>query len=409
MMAVMGMQNVAQDSRVRVLTLIRDIGRGWGGAERVAFDFASRLDQKRFKSYVCITRVPHPARRAQAEADLAELQAHGVEILRLDRRSTASVVPWFALMAMLVRERIDVVHGHMPRANIPGTILGRLARVPVIVSQEHSWTSHRRQRRQFLHRNVVGRWSTVVLALSESNRRNIIESERIAPERIRVLPNAIESFPRTGHHVRRDLGIPEGTALVGAVGRLTWEKGHSDLIEAVGLLASSSSPLRCLIVGGGAEEARLERLVRESGLTEQVLLLGHRRDTRELISALDVAVLPSRSEGSPLALLEYMCAGVPIVATSVGGIPELIDDRVHGLLAPPQDPNALAARIRELLDDRELGQRLGAAAQAHQRSEFDIDVVVRRLEELYVEFIDASRGRRGEVAPVRNHAVLKSE
>jgi glycosyltransferase involved in cell wall biosynthesis len=387
----MGIEPEAPDSRLRALTLIRDIGRGWGGAERIAFDYAIRLDAARFKSYVCVTRMPQADRLELAEADLADLRAHGVEVLRLDRRSSASLTPWLRLWALLVRERIDVIHAHMPRANIPGAVLGRLARVPVIVSQEHSWTSHRSRRRRFLHRNIVGRASTVLLALSESNKRNIVESERIQPERIRVLPNAIESFSPSNRDIRGELGIPAGAALIGTVGRLTWEKGHADLIEAVGLLADRCYDVHCMIAGDGPEKARLCSLIEQRGLAERVHMLGYRRDSRDLISSLDVALLPSRSEGSPLVLLEFMTVGAPIVASSVGGIPEVIEDGAQGLLGPPRDPGSLATLIARVLDDRELAKRLGAAAQERQRSEFDIDVVVRQLEQLYVELVDVSR------------------
>jgi glycosyltransferase involved in cell wall biosynthesis len=390
----------SEGSPLRVLTLTRDVGGGFGGAEKIAFEFAIRLDRERFKSYVCITRAPDPRSCARTEADIAELRVSGVEVLRLERRSTASVAPWARLYALLVHERIDILHGHMPRASIPGTVLGRLAGVPVIVSQEHIWSSHRKPQRQLLHRTVVGHGSDVVLAVSERNRRNIIEAERIAPERIRVLPNAIVSATEDGHDVRGTLAVPAVATLVGAIGRLTSEKGHADLIRAVALLEQGSQDVRCVIAGAGPEEGRLRSLIEELGLTERFRLLGHREDTRQLIRALDVAVLCSHSEGSPLALLEYMAAGAPIVASAVGGIPELIDDGVHGLLVEPGNPGALAAAITRVIEDPELGARLGAAARERQRNEFDIDVIVRQLEQLYVELYDRSRrgrrtGRRG--------------
>jgi glycosyltransferase involved in cell wall biosynthesis len=372
-----------------VLTLTRDIGFGFGGAERIAFEFARRLDRARFRPYVCITRAPAPGSAAQTATDVAQLRDEGIPVLRLERSSTAALAPWARLLAVLVRERIDIVHAHMPRASIPGTVLGRIAGVPVIVSQEHIWSSHRRPERQFLHRNIVGRFSNVLLAVSERNRLNIIETERIAPERIRVLPNAIDSFAVDGAGARVSLGVPEPAPLVGAIGRLTWEKGHDDLIAAVDSLGRAAP--RCVIAGGGPEEERLRREIDALGLDDRVELLGQRTDARQLIGAFDVAVLPSKTEGSPLALLEYMAAGAPIVATAVGGIPELVQDGLHGLLVPPRDPAALAAAISRLLVDRELAARLGANAQARQRAEFDLDVVVGALERLYLELWERSR------------------
>jgi glycosyltransferase involved in cell wall biosynthesis len=114
-------------------------------------------------------------------------------------------------------------------------------------------------------------------------------------------------------------------------------------------------------------------------------------------------VLPSKYEGSPLAILEYMAGGAPIVATAVGGVPELIEDGVHGLLVGPEDPAALAAGMQRLLEDRELAARLGAAAKERQRANFDLDVVVRRLEDLYLELYSSSRA-----APLRAPAAADS-
>jgi glycosyltransferase involved in cell wall biosynthesis len=355
----------------------------------MAFEFATRLDSTRFRSYVCITRAPPASAAAQTDEDVAALTARGIEVLRLERSSSAAVLPWGRLYRWMRGKRFDVVHAHMPRASIPGTVLGRLAGVPVIVSQEHIWSTHRARGRQFLHRNVVGRFSDVLLAVSERNRENIIEAERIPPGRIAVLPNGIASSEPLVDDPRGELGVPSDVLLIGAIGRLTWEKGHADLIRSIAEVAQRHPRVQCVVIGGGSEGPTLQHLIDELALGTHVRLVGQREDARRLISAFDVAVLSSHSEGSPVALLEYMADGVPIVATNVGGIPELVQDGVHGLLVPPRDPAALAAAINRLLDDRELASRLGEAARARQRSEFDLSVVVGRLEDIYVKLLDS--------------------
>jgi glycosyltransferase involved in cell wall biosynthesis len=374
---------------LRVLTLTRDIGHGFGGAEKIAFEFATRLDPERFRSYACITRAPTVTQAAQTDEDLAELSARGIEVLRLERTSSAAVLPWLRLYRWMRARRFDVVHAHMPRASIPGTVVGRLARVPVIVSQEHIWSTHRTRERQFLHRAVVGRFSDALLAVSERNRDNIIEVERIPPDRILVLPNGIAPLGPVAGDPRGELDVPADRLLIGAIGRLTWEKGHVDLIQAIAAIAPSSPTVQCVIVGGGPEEQRLTQLIDDLGVGEHVRLVGQREDARQLLSAFDVAVLPSRTEGSPVALLEYMAAGAPIVATDVGGIPELIEDGVHGLLVPPQDPGQLATAIERLIHDRALAARLGGAARERQSTEFNLSVVVRRLEGIYLDLLEA--------------------
>ncbi len=228
-----------------------------------------------------------------------------------------------------------------------------------------------------------------MLAVSEWDRRNIIEREGIAPERIVVLPNGIDPPPEDGRDVRPELGVPDGVALIGAVGRLFPEKGYEELIRAVALLRQRSRRVICVILGDGPDEQHLRELLAGLELGRDVRLLGRREDVPDVIRALDVAVLPSRREGSPLAALEYMAGAAPIVATAVGGVPELLHDGEHALLVRPADPAALADGIERLLADRELAARLGRAARERQRSEYDLAVVIRRLERLYHQLYEA--------------------
>ncbi len=379
-------------SRIGVLTLARNVGTCYGGAERVAFELVKRLDPERFAQHLCVTHAPPAGRRAAEDRDMAELERVGVQIMKLECRSPPSNIAWARLYRRLRRGSIDVLHSHMPRASVPGTILGRLARVPVIVSHEHGWAFQGQPVRQFLDRNVVARGSDVLLAVSEWDRSRMVEIERIPAERIRILPNGIPPAPVEGSDVRGELGIPVHVALVGAIGRLYPEKGYDELIQAIALLTRAGvGPIACVIAGHGPEQDRLNMLIVELGLANEVRLIGRRQDVPDVIRALDVAVLSSRNEGSPLAVMEYMAAGAPIVATAVGGVPELIEDGVNGLLVPPRDPSALAGAIRRLLQDRTLASRLGDAARERQRADYDLDAVVGRLERLYIELYTAAR------------------
>jgi glycosyltransferase involved in cell wall biosynthesis len=371
---------------MRILTLTRDVGTGYGGAERVAFELTRRLDRERFKRYLCLTRAPDAKRREVTARDVAVLEGEGVEVLRLERRSSLSIAPWTRLYELLVRESIDVLHAHMPRAGVPGTIVGRRARVPVIVNHEHGWSYRGKRVRRFLDRNVIARGSDVLLTVSDWDRRKIIETERIPAGLVRVLPNGIPPLRPMGIDVRRELGVSAEVGLIGAVGRLYPEKGYDDMVRAIALLKRGQSPpLRCVIAGAGPGEGELRALISELDLAEEVQLLGQRRDIPDVIGALDVAVLSSKHEGSPLAVIEYMAGAAPIVATAVGGVPELVQDGVHALLVEPGEPAGLAAAIGRLLADRALARRLGAAARERQRAQYDLDGVVRRLEDLYLE------------------------
>jgi glycosyltransferase involved in cell wall biosynthesis len=398
-MIVGPMPFAAEDSRIRALTLGRDVGPYFGGAERLAFEFVKRLDPERFKRYLCVTHARPPEHHAANDRELAELERSGVEVLRLERESPASNVAWVKLYRLLAGESIDIVHAHMPRAGIPGTIIGRMARVPVIVNHEHTWSFQGQPLRRFLDRNVIARGGDVLLAVSEWDRRHIIEVERIPPECVRILSNGISPMPEGGPDLRGELGGGPDVGLIGALGRLEPQKRHDDLIRSVALLKREGTQVRCVIAGHGPDEEALRSLIDELGVGEDVRLLGHRDDISGVIRALDVAVLSSVFEGSPLAVMEYMACAAPIVATAVGGVPELIEDEVHGLLVTPRDPEGLAGAIRRLLEDRALALRLGQAASERQRAEFDLDVVVRRLEALYLELYEKKRARRAAPPP----------
>jgi glycosyltransferase involved in cell wall biosynthesis len=368
-----------------------------GGAEALAYEFARRLDQERFSSCLCITRRPAPERETRAARELDELQRGGVSVLRLDRDSTRSLAPWLRLYAFLRRERIDIVHAHMPRASVPGTLIGRAAGVPVVISHEHGSSLERGKRvRRILDRQIVARGSDVILAVSEWDRANLIRHEGIPPGKVAVFRHGIDAArceQRAVVELRRELGA-ESAPLIGAVGNLLPVKGHADLLMAVRALADRGLPVQCVIAGTGPEHARLTALIGELGLAGRVRLLGYRSDVPALLRALDVVAVPSHSEGAPLAVIEAMAAGRPIVASNVAGIPELIADEIHGLLVPPREPSAIATAIERLLDDPELAARLGEAAHRRQRCELDLNVSVRALEALYLD-LHARSGSRG--------------
>jgi glycosyltransferase involved in cell wall biosynthesis len=168
-----------------------------------------------------------------------------------------------------------------------------------------------------------------------------------------------------------------------------------NLVLAAAILAPEFHGLRVLVVGTGAQSLveELEKLVRELRLGEVVTLLGRRADVPDVLAAADVAVICSDREGQPLALMEYMAAGKAIVATHVGGVPELIEDRAEGLLVPPRDVNALAGAIRELLYNPRLREELGRRARERQQADLGFNVMVRRFEALYEEL--ASRTAQG--------------
>jgi glycosyltransferase involved in cell wall biosynthesis len=191
--------------------------------------------------------------------------------------------------------------------------------------------------------------------------------------------------------VRSELGIPADAPVLGVVGNLRSQKAHQVLIRATAELVGRWPDLRVLLAGTGPERQSLEGLVGKLGLQHTVRLLGYRPDVPDVLAAMDIAVCSSDFEGTPIAILEYMDAGLPVVATAVGGVPDVLDDGVQGLLVPRRDPEALARAIAELLSDPQRATAMGAHGRERRRTEFTLGVMIRRIEDLYRELVEEKR------------------
>lgn len=358
-----------------------------GGGERLAVEGIARLDPARFERWLCITRWSDDHERdpgARALVDRA--RDAGVELIRLRRRSKVSLLPWLTLLRQLRAHRVDVLHAHLFGSNVWASILGPLARVPVVVAHEHIWSYSGGGLRAALDKHLIGRSSAAFVAVSRAGARSMVEVEGVDPRKIAFVPNGIAPLGEgSGAAVRSELGISPEVPLVVSVGHLRPQKAFELAIEAISLLEAAGRPTHLLVAGEGPERARLEADVERLGVGELVHLPGARGDIADVLAAGDIALCCSHFEGGPLSVMEYMEAALPIVATRVAGLDELIEDRRTGLLAQAGDAAAIAAAMTTLIDDPALGAELGAAGRAHRRREHDIDVWIRRLERLYVE------------------------
>lgn len=378
--------------RLSVVALVDDIGIT-GGGERAARQLAVALDPSKFSSTLCVTRWSSERARDPAVAStLRDLELANVRFVGLERGSRWALWRWRPLLSLLRRERIDILHGHKFGSNVWAAILGTVARTPVIVAHEQTWSFEGKPLRRFLDRHLIARRAAAFISVSREDRRRMIELEKIPAERVVLVPNAIPAPARaSGRDVREELGIAPGDPVVGTVCVLRPQKALDVLVRAVADLKLRHPHLKAVIAGDGPERAKLERLVAELGLESTVLMLGRRTDVPDVIRAFDVAVLSSDFEGTPLAVMEFMEAGKPIVATRVGGVPDLIDDGVHGRLVERQDPGKLAGAIEELLADDAAAAEMGWQARERRQREFDIDVVAARIGDLYASLYAASR------------------
>lgn len=379
--------------KIHVLTLLDTLD-DIGGAETLALDLLARLDADRYRRTLFVTRWTERTESVDpGRATLERMREGGVQVEGIERSSRWDVRPWRSFLRFLRAENVDLIHAHKFGSNAWAILMARLARRPAVIAHEHMWSySESGALHRFIDRVWIGREAGEFIAVSEEGRRQMIEVEGVRPQDITLVKNGVpRRDDRAGRaQARRTLGLDEDHVVVGTVANLRPEKALEVLIDAGNLLSHDRPGLRVVIVGEGPEREQLERKIAKLEARDLVLMTGYRDDVPDLLAAFDVAVCCSDFEGGPLSVMEYMDAALPVVATNVGGLPELIRDGKTGLLVPPRDPAALAAASGRLLDNPALGHRLGEAGQALKREQHDIEGWVARIEELYAGVLAGS-------------------
>jgi glycosyltransferase involved in cell wall biosynthesis len=281
--------------------------------------------------------------------------------------------PWHDALALVELIRLcrqvgpDIVHVHSSKMGVLGRLAAWLAHVPIRVLTVHGWSFapyHGPSRSLFVWiERLMRPVTTTVVCVSEKTRQEGVAARACDPRRSVVIHNAVDVHA-FAHAPRRDR-----TAEVVGVGRFAYPKDFATLLEALRLV---EAPCRVRLVGDGPELDAVASALDRMGLSRRVQLLGARADVPDLLASSDIFVLSSRSEGFPVSVLEAMAAGLPVVATDVGGVAEAVEEGETGFLVPAGDSEALARGLERLLVDGELRHRLGAAGRARARSHFDV-------------------------------------
>jgi glycosyltransferase involved in cell wall biosynthesis len=287
------------------------------------------------------------------------------------------------LVRLLRRRGVDVVHSHEFTMGFYGAGAARVLRVPHVVTM-HGGTDFA----QKFRRRAAIRWafrnSRHAVAVSEPTRERLAEALGIPAGSMTVVPNGIRFEAGERWRIRSELGLADDELLVTAVGNLYPVKGHIVLLRALATLRGEGQPRwRLAIAGRGGEEDALRRFAAENGIADRLHLLGYRADIPDLLAAADVYSMPSRSEGLPLALIEAMFAARPVVASAVGGIPDVVTSGEHGLLVPPDDVPRLAGALATLLGSPAERRDLAAAARRRAEQDFGVERMAERYERLY--------------------------
>jgi glycosyltransferase involved in cell wall biosynthesis len=322
---------------------------------------------------------------AHGEGPLREAAARGgvrfvpLQHVRRPIRPLRDLAGLFELTRLLRRERPQILHASSSKAGVLGRCAAVVTRVPIRIFTVHGWAfaaySGLASRLYRLTDRLMEPLTTVTICVSERERTAGLEAGTCREDRTVVIRNAVDvaAAPRSGHD--------RSTPRLMAVGRLNAPKDFLTLVRALSQLREGS--FEAVVVGGGPEREAVEAEIGRLGLERSVQLAGERGDVPALLAGSDVFVLSSRSEGLPVSVLEAMAAELPVVASDVGGLAELVVDGESGILVPPGDPESLAEALRRLIGDRDLRRKLGAAARARAEASFDLETFQRAHVELY--------------------------
>jgi glycosyltransferase involved in cell wall biosynthesis/serine acetyltransferase len=342
---------------------------------------------------------------------LETLRLAGILVIEFDPKGALfrprGIYQLLRLAWFFLKHPFDVFQSHDLYSTLLGVPAAWLARVPVILScrrdLSHWWWYT--PRRRALLRHLQNR-SNYVIANSEAVRDFLVEQDGFDPKLIRVIRNGVDLEQFASARADRQGLFPRLAAnsqLIAVVANMNVEtKGHADLIRAAAEVSREFHGAKFLLVGDGAERSRLEAMTQELGLGNSVLFLGRRNDVPSILACCDLFVLPSWAEGLPNSVLEAMASGLPVVATHVGGIPEIIDNGSSGLLVAPKDSNALAKAILQLLGNEELARRCAQSARDRAHAQFGFN---RLLSELACLYAEARPHHESEVRYARRRAI----
>ena len=363
----------------RVLQIIT--GLRIGGAERLVVSAAIALPRSEFDVAICTLAERGPL---NADADRAGVRTWCVDSYPGLRHPAA-----FSKLVRIIRAfRPDIVHTHLQSPNLYGRMAALIARVPVIVATEHNVYAGK-QRRYVAVERWLARRTTALVAVSEEVRRFLSLQLGVDARSIRVLRNGVADPPTSADGIADlERRFPRmGGIIAATVASLTPKKGHEVLIAAAATLARQGVRCTFLCAGEGPERSRLEASAARNGVEESVRFLGEVRNVGDLLLVADLFVLPSLVEGLPLALLEAMRAAKPVVATRVGGVPEVVSSGVNGTLVEAGSADQLADAIAQLAADPNRRAALGAAARASVLQEYSQQQYLDGLSALYRQLV----------------------
>ena len=354
------------------------------------------ISKERFSLVVCAPEASRPGRNTFLE----RAEALGARVLALPMAPYFDLVAVCRLALFIRRKRIEILQTHDPqtrRLGIPAAVLGGA----IHVTSLHGWIPNTaKQKASVLLDRLLIRFAKGIIVMSDAMREQV-RALGVPARKITVLHNSIvlDDYPRRSapSPLRQELRIPAAARIVAIIGRISPEKGHVQFLEMARRVHALRSETRFLVVGDGPGLPALRSQIEAAQLEDSVLLTGYRSDVQEIYEALDVLVIPSSTEGLPNVLLEAFAFAKPVVASPVGGIPEVLTEGENGYLVDPNDIATFAQRVLSLLDDPELAQRMGLRGRNVVETRFNFRERTRRLERFYERILEGREARFTEV------------
>jgi glycosyltransferase involved in cell wall biosynthesis len=355
-----------------------------GGAERLAAQIATTLSDEFDIFVACID---------EAGLWAPDVRRGGVPVYEIGRQPGIDIVVAARLAALAHRNGVRLIHAHQYTPYFYSVLARVLSPRVRLLFHEHGrhYPEIDSPKRIAVNSHVFQRLTSRVVAVSEECRERVVRYEGFTRDSIKVVYNGVMSPPpadrATRDAIRLQLGLDPGDIVTGTVGRLDPVKNVPLAIASLASLLPDFPRLRLLVIGDGPARAEIEAAAEEHGVTDEVVMTGFRADAAELVRAMDIFLLPSLTEGTSLALVGAMAAGVPAVATSVGGTPEVLEHGRTGLLVESRDQDALTAAIRELIEAPDRARSMGEAARQVYLDRFTFEGMIERFRAIYRELL----------------------
>lgn len=368
--------------KINVLHLINEIEPA--GAETLLLNTVRHFDKEKFS--LTIAYFLGPGTLAQ------EMREAGAEVVDFSRGGKVDPLFLARLVNLVWENDIDIIHTHLIQASLIGRLVARLMGVRLILSTRHFAYDHKENGLVRRLQRLTAPIDSMILAVSKPVKDHMVFKEGFSPERVEIVPNAIDIGlfkMRNPKNINKEV---LETPVIGSVGRLHPQKGFDTFIEAAKIILSEKSASRFKIVGEGELLETLKDKTNQLGISEAVEFAGQRSPAEipDILAGFDVFVQASNWEAFGIAIVEAMACGLPVVATNVEGVVDIIDDGVDGFLIPPKEPRALADRILRLLCHPELRRRIGAAARRKVEENFDIRDMADKMANIYLKLLNGA-------------------